>query len=239
MSARNAVALSAGQRRRAALLAMKVAPMPLAAPASRFDEEIGRRGFPPAEARRRAEPARAREGGRRPAADPGRRHGFPLAPAGGRRARGGGVRAGGPHLRPRHRHQDPPPGLHRAGPPRADSAAGLRTRPRRRAAQRPHPGPRRPLCTKDGYPYDGRAFRGSDPAGHPAAAKGSWVASPWAARLTLVGSKTSPTGPRYLAGAAETARRAAEVFRRRLGDERRRGQPGAGGGTHGGRRPQS
>ncbi|WP_303645117.1 flavin monoamine oxidase family protein [Rubellimicrobium arenae] len=48
--------------------------------------------------------------------------------------------------------------------------------------------------------------------GHPAPAPGPWVEGPWAARLTLAGSETSPTDPGYVNGAIEAAQRAADAL---------------------------
>ena len=52
-------------------------------------------------------------------------------------------------------------------------------------------------------PADGSA------SGHPASGRVDWVRGPWAERLVLAGSETSPTEPGYLAGAVEASRRAA------------------------------
>jgi monoamine oxidase len=51
--------------------------------------------------------------------------------------------------------------------------------------------------------------------GHPAPAP-SWVHGPWADRLVLAGSETSPTEAGYLAGAVEASGLAAEELYRRL-----------------------
>lgn len=52
--------------------------------------------------------------------------------------------------------------------------------------------------------------------GHPASAP-VWVHGPWAARLVLTGSETSPHEAGYLAGAAEASSLAAAELARRLG----------------------
>ena len=52
-------------------------------------------------------------------------------------------------------------------------------------------------------PADGSA------SGHPSPVRVDWVRGPWAERLVLAGSETSPTEPGYLAGAVEASRRAA------------------------------
>jgi len=48
--------------------------------------------------------------------------------------------------------------------------------------------------------------------GHPAALDNAWVAEPWAKKLALAGSETSPTEPGYLAGAITAAKRAVESY---------------------------
>ncbi len=54
-------------------------------------------------------------------------------------------------------------------------------------------------------------------SGHPTAANAPWITGAWADRLDLAGSETSNTEPGYLAGAVESARRAAQAWiRRRL-----------------------
>ena len=52
-------------------------------------------------------------------------------------------------------------------------------------------------------PADGSA------SGHPSSGRVDWVRGPWAERLVLAGSETSPTEPGYLAGAVEASKRAA------------------------------
>ena len=52
-------------------------------------------------------------------------------------------------------------------------------------------------------PADGSA------SGHPSSVRVDWVRGPWAERLVLAGSETSPTEPGYLEGAVEASRRAA------------------------------
>ena len=52
-------------------------------------------------------------------------------------------------------------------------------------------------------PTDGSA------SGHPSSVRMDWVRGPWAERLVLAGSETSPTEPGYLAGAVDASRRAA------------------------------
>jgi monoamine oxidase len=52
-------------------------------------------------------------------------------------------------------------------------------------------------------PVDGSA------SGHPSSLRVDWVRGPWAERLALAGSETSPTEPGYLAGAVEASSRAA------------------------------
>lgn len=43
---------------------------------------------------------------------------------------------------------------------------------------------------------------------HPAPMRGPWVTGPWAGRLALAGSETSPVDPGYLSGAVEASTRA-------------------------------
>jgi monoamine oxidase len=51
--------------------------------------------------------------------------------------------------------------------------------------------------------------------GHPAPAS-SWITGPWAERIVLAGSETSPHEAGYLAGAIEASTLAAAQLRRRL-----------------------
>lgn len=53
-------------------------------------------------------------------------------------------------------------------------------------------------------------------AGHPTPQNGPWVIGPWADRLTLAGSETSPSEPGYLAGAVVAAERAVAAVLRGL-----------------------
>ncbi|MBD3765170.1 MAG: FAD-dependent oxidoreductase [Rhodobacterales bacterium] len=54
------------------------------------------------------------------------------------------------------------------------------------------------------------------PSGHPLPARQPWVTGPWADRLTLAGSESSPTDPGYLAGAVEASSRAVTGLRGRV-----------------------
>lgn len=49
-------------------------------------------------------------------------------------------------------------------------------------------------------------------AGHPVVLDDVWVAGPWAERLSLAGSETSPTEPGYLSGAVTAAERAVSHY---------------------------
>ena len=53
-------------------------------------------------------------------------------------------------------------------------------------------------------------------AGHPTPQTGPWVVGPWAERLALAGSETSPSEPGYLAGAVVAAEQAVAVVVRGL-----------------------
>lgn len=65
-----------------------------------------------------------------------------------------------------------------------------------------------------------------DAPGHPPPSGAPWVAAPWAGRLSLAGSETSPTDPVYVAGAVEAARQAvAGVVKGRRVDLPRAGHP--------------
>lgn len=54
------------------------------------------------------------------------------------------------------------------------------------------------------------------PGGHPVAHPAPWVTGPWASRLVLGGSETSPSEPGYLAGAVAAAHEAVRAVTERL-----------------------
>lgn len=54
------------------------------------------------------------------------------------------------------------------------------------------------------------------PGGHPMVNVAPWVTGPWAHRLVMAGSETSPSEPGYLAGAVSAAQLAAETVLQRL-----------------------